>query len=468
MATDDREIVSAVRAALTARVGNERMALWFGRGAELRVTGATLEVRLGESFRLEFVQRSFRADLIAAARTILGEQGEVAFVLDAALAAAATKQPLLKVFAADSPPEATESTPAEAPPAAAPPKNRRQFANLDDFVAGPGSQVALAAAHTAIQQPGTYSPVTFAGPSGCGKTHLLEGIWRRIRTGPGQRRVIYLTAEQFTNQFLEALKHSGTPSFRRKYRDIETLLIDDVQFLANKQSTVVELVHTIDTLVREGRQLVFTSDRPPSELRGLGPELIARLTGGLVCSIQLADGATRLAILRQLASRQPVVVPDEVLTWLASQLAGDARHLTGAMNRLVATSAAVGRPIDLDFAHGVLVDLIHATRRAVSVPEIVAAVCDVFGVGAEDLQSSSKAPAVALPRMLVMFLARKYTRAAHSQIGRSLGRRSHSTVVSAQQKVEEWITTDKQVPLGHGQCTLADAVRRIESRLRLG
>jgi len=246
------------------------------------------------------------------------------------------------------------------------------------------------------------------------------------------------------------------------------LLIDDVQFFAGKQSTIVELVHTIDTLLRDGRQLVFAADRPPCELRGLGNDLVARLSGGLVCPLSPADAATRRKIVEQLAARQGASIPPEVLTYVAGQLDGDARQLAGAVNRLAATGEALGRPIDLDLAQTALADLIGAARRPVRLPEIVDAVCEVFGVGPDQLQSSSKAPSVTLPRMLVMFLARKYTRSALSEIGRTVGRKSHSTVVSAQHKVNEWLTAGKRVPLGHSDCLLEDALRRVESQLRLG
>jgi chromosomal replication initiator protein len=349
---------------------------------------------------------------------------------------------------------------------------RRQFARLADFLASEGNRVALSAAQTAASRPGTYSPLTFVGPPGSGKTHLLEGIWRHVRDTRALSRVIYLSAEQFTNQFLEALRQSGTPSFRRKYRDVELLLIDDVQFFAGKQSTLVELVHTADTLLREGRQLVFACDRPPAELRGLGAELPARLNGGLVCTLQPADYATRRGILQQLAARHADgesrrTTPPEVLNWLAGQLNGDARQLCGAMHRLRAASEAHERPIDLDFAQAALDDLIHASRRPVRLPEIVEAVCDVFGVPADEMQSGSKAAAVTLPRMLVMFLARKWTRAAHSEISRTLGRKSHSTVVSAQHKVTEWLADGKIVSLQTGTCRVEDAIRRVEAQLKL-
>ena len=206
----------------------------------------------------------------------------------------------------------------------------------------------------------------------------------------------------------------------------------------------------------------------PLELRGLGNDLVARLTGGLVCPLAPADAATRRKIVEQLAVRQGASIPPEVLTFVAGQLDGDARQLAGAINRLAATGEALGRPIDLDLAQTALADLIGAARRPVRLPEIVDAVCEVFGVGADQLQSSSKSPAVTLPRMLVMFLARKYTRAALSEIGRTVGRKSHSTVVSAQHKVNEWLAAGKRVPLGHSDCPLEDALRRVESQLRVG
>jgi len=345
---------------------------------------------------------------------------------------------------------------------------KRHWSSLPEFIPGEANCLAFSAAQTAAERPGEYSPLTLVGPPGSGKTHLLEGIWRQVRERRTLQRVIYLTAEQFTNHFLEALRQSGTPSFRRKYRDVELLLIDDVQFFAGKQSTLVELVHTIDTLVRDGRQVVCSSDRPPAELRALGPELVTRLQGGLVCTLQPADFATRLGILRQIAQRQRVRLPEDVLQWLATQFDGDARHLSGAINRLRAAADAHEQPIDLHFAQQSLDDLIHSSRRPVRLPDIVEAVCDVFGVEANQLQSSSKAAGVTLPRMLIMFLARKYTRAALSEISRSLGRKSHSTVVSAQHTVTEWLAAGKTVPHSHGSLRIEDAIKRVESRLRIG
>jgi chromosomal replication initiator protein len=493
---DDREIVSAVHRALADKVGHERVAVWFGRGVRMEPCGKTLRIAAADTFRLDYLRRAFRADLIEAARIVSHlleiTLDSIEFIVDPAAAATISggqphqQSPTERPHQEGTPTERTRVQeaptmerqphlfrPVEGKPvhenAEKPRLPRRQFASLADFVASEPNRIALCAAQTAATRPGVYTPLTIVGPPGSGKTHLLEGIWRHVRMSRTLARVIYLSAEQFTNQFIDALRNTGAPNFRRKMRDVEMLLIDDLQFFAGKQSTLVELVHTVDTLLRSGRQVVFASDRPPSELRSLGPEIVARLAGGLICTLQPADCAARLGILHQFATRQSMNVPPDVLQWLAAEhSSGDARQLAGALNRLQAASDAHEQPLDLDFAQASLADLIHAGRRPVRLPDIVDAVCDVLGVGADELQSAKKSASVAVPRMLVMFLARKWTRAALSEISRTLGRRSHSTVLSAQHKVTEWLAAGKTVPLALGHCQLEDAIQRIEAQLRVG
>lgn len=346
---------------------------------------------------------------------------------------------------------------------------RRPFARLETFVEGAGNQIALSAARSVLPRLGKITPLVFSGPPGCGKTHLLEGIWSHARHHSDLRRVVYLTAEQFTTHFVEALRGSGLPSFRRKYRDVELLLIDDIQFFAGKQSTLVEFLYTIDTLLREGRQLVLAADRPLSQLRMLGSDIVNRLGGGLVCSIDPADFATRRGILMTLAHDRNVKLSGEQFDWLAASLEGDARQLSGAMNRLAATAELNNfKPLTMQAAETALADLIGASRRSVRMNDIVGAVCNMFGLEPDSLQSESKSPAISHPRMLAMWLARKYTRAALSEIGRNFGRRSHTTVLSAQSKVTRWLSEGKRLPLSHGDCTVEDALRRLESQLRAG
>ena len=351
------------------------------------------------------------------------------------------------------------ATPPTAPP-------RRRFASLDTFVAGETNRLAIASAEMVVRQPGQLTPLMFHGPTSVGKTHLLEGIWTAARKSHQRLTAVYLSAEQFTSHFLEALRGSGLPSFRRKYRGVGLLILDDLQFFVGKRATQIELLHTVDTFLREGRQLVFAADRSPAELAELGPELTTRLTSGLVCRIEPADHATRLGIVGQMARRMKLDVPPEVRQFIASRLTSHARELSGALCRLQATSESLGRPISLAMAEEALGDLIRHSGRAVRLADIEKAVCEVFGLEPASLQSDAKEKRVSHPRMLAMWLARKHTRAALSEIGHYFGRRSHSTVISAQKRVDVWMAAGQ--PLDLAERHLGDRRRHSPGRAPSG
>ena len=245
-------------------------------------------------------------------------------------------------------------------------------------------------------------------------------------------------------------------------------MIDDLQFFVGKRATQVELLHTIDTFLREGRQLVFAADRSPAELAELGPELTTRLGSGLVCRLEPPDYATRLGIVAQMARRLKLAVPDDVQQFVALRLTSHARELSGALCRLKATGQALGRPISLAMAEEALADLIRHSGRAVRLVDIEKAVCEVFGLEPASLQSDGKAKRVSHPRMLAMWLARKHTRAALSEIGYYFGRRSHSTVISAQKRIDGWMASGCAMDLAEHHWPVDDAIRQVERRLAAG
>jgi len=475
------EIVSAVRNALADKVGQERLDLWFGPSTRLVLNQGKLEVAAGSRFFMEFLRANFRTPLVAACSEVLGHCPELEFRVDTSLADASAapadregsglsqargRRPMNTLDQQS--PVAAAVQPVSAPCGVrtAAPAERRPFGDLASFVVGACNRLAHASADLAARQPGQISPLVIYGPTGTGKTHLLQGIWTALRRSRHAGRVIYLSAEQFTSSFLEALRGSGLPSFRRKYRGVEVFLLDDLHFVCGKRATQVELLHTTDELLREGRQLVFAADRPPAELTGLGPELIGRLQSGMVCPMESPDFATRLGIVGKMAERMGLSVPPEVQTFVAENLVSHARELSGALCRLQATSQAFGRSISRAMAEEALAEMIRSSAPAVRLPDIERAVCDVFGVSTDELQSDCKSKAFANPRMLAMWLARKHTRAALSEIGQYFGRRSHSTVVSAQKRIDVWKAAGKRIALANRVWSLDEAIEQVERRLR--
>jgi len=505
---DDKEIVSAVRSRLADKVGQERFNLWFGASVRLDYNGGALRIAAPSQFFLEWIRTNFRRQVEDACGEVLGKCPPLEFHLDApatedntsneggtsskgnensmqqAQTKAALKKPPRNVpqppsagLGVAQPPSAAPEnvhgrgrpchTPCHAAEAAAAPP-RRRFAGLETFVAGETNRLAVASAEMVVRQPGQLTPLIFHGPTGVGKTHLLEGIWTAARKTHQRLTVVYLSAEQFTSHFLEALRGSGLPSFRRKYRGVGLLILDDLQFFAGKRATQIELLHTVDTFLREGRQLVFAADRSPADLAELGPELTTRLTSGLVCRIEPPDHATRLGILGQMARRMKIDVPPEVQRFIASRLTSHARELSGALCRLQATAESLGRPISLPMAEEALSDLIRHSVRSVRLSDIEKAVCETFGLEPASLQSDAKGKRVSHPRMLAMWLARKHTRAALSEIGHYFGRRSHSTVISAQKRVDGWMVSGQPLDLAEHHWPADDAIRQVERRLAAG
>ncbi|MBN2293190.1 MAG: chromosomal replication initiator protein DnaA [Pirellulales bacterium] len=475
MTTDDMEIVSVLRARLADKVGKERFELWFGQSTSIELVEDNLGVAAPSRFFRDFLRSSFREQIETAAFETLGRRPKLVFRIDESLPNPSKSEPAQPAVASNLQTiKLSEHTPDKAEPSVGKSASRtgkvapRKFATLDGFIAGQANQMVVSVAGKAVEHPGHFSPLMFHGPTGVGKTHILEGIRTAARRRPGGPTAMYLTAEQFTTFFVDALRGSGLPSFRRKYRGVDILIIDDIQFFRGKRSTLVELHYTIDTLIREGRQVVLAADRPPSELEGLGAELITRIEGGMIAAIEPPDRATRLGIVAKLAKQSTVRIPQDVQEFIASRLTSHARELSGAICRLQATSEAFDRPVTLDMAEETLADMVRHSGRLVRLPDIQRAVCNNLGLEPESLQSARKAKTINHARMLAMWLARKHTRAALSEISTFFGRRSHSTVISAQRRVDGWIASETPSRLFEDTSTIDETIRRIEQSLLAG
>ena len=310
-----------------------------------------------------------------------------------------------------------------------------------------------------------FNPLVVHSGVGLGKTHLLDGFAHAVRTRKPGARLLHVTAEAFTNGFLDALRGGTLPSFRSRYRNAEALVVDDVHFIAAKRATQDEFLHTFNALIADGVPVVLAADRHPRQIAKLTDELATRFLGGMVVKIDAPDQATRRAILHAKALAKKVDVPGAVLDYIAEHLRASVRELEGALHSLIAHAVLSGRRLDLSLARTALRDTIRHTAAAVGLRDVERAVCELFQVEPDALKSDSRTRASSYPRMLAMYLSRKHTGAAYSEIGRFFGGRNHSTVISAEKKVLSWLKDERQSPPLAGFETVADILATLERTL---
>jgi chromosomal replication initiator protein len=345
---------------------------------------------------------------------------------------------------------------------------RTQERRWEDWIVGSHNRLATTGAEMVVEKPGRISPLLIHGPHGVGKSHLAVGLAQRLKSTYRYRRVVCLTGEQFTIEYTESARTGGFASFRKKYRDVEVLVIDDVQFLLGKTGTLIELRNTIDMLMRDQRQVILVADRGLHELAGMGTDLFARLSGGMACAIDPMDIATRRQLLGRLCHQQGALVGDEVLGWVSEHCGSDARVLQGIVHRLAAQQRIVGGALSPDDAVRAISDIVRANQPIVRLRDIEKVVCEAFGLQEDVLRAKSKCQSFSQPRMLAMFLARKYTRTALSEIGSYFGNRQHSTVISAQKKVETWLDANEVLQMGRSHVPVQEILRSLEVTLQVG
>ena len=309
---------------------------------------------------------------------------------------------------------------------------------FDQFVVGKSNEFAYAAARR-IGEASTvpFNPLFLYGGVGLGKTHLMHAIAWHVREATPERSVLYLSAEKFMYRFIRALREQNTVDFKEQFRSVDVLMIDDVQFIAGKDSTQEEFFHTFNALVDQGRQIVISSDKSPSDLEGMEERLVSRLNCGLVADIHATTYELRLGILQSKAQKLGVIVPTKVLEFLAHKITSNVRELEGALNRVVAHSQLVGREISLETTQEVLHDLLRANDRRVTIEEIQKQVASHFNIRISDMHSARRARSVARPRQVAMYLAKQLTTRSLPEIGRKFGGRDHTTVMHAVRKVDE-------------------------------
>ena len=309
---------------------------------------------------------------------------------------------------------------------------------FDKFVIGPSNNfVAAAAQRISESEDVAFNPVVIYGGVGLGKTHLMHAIAWKIRETNPNRKVVYLSAEKFMYQFVRALRQQETMEFKDQFRSADVLMIDDVQFIAGKNSTQEEFFHTFNALVDQNKQIIVSSDRSPADLEGIEERLRSRLGWGIVGEVHQTTYELRLGILlSKVEDLKNCIVPKNVIEFLAHKITSNVRELEGALKRLVAHSQLVGRPVSIESAHDVLHDLLRANNRRVTIEEIQKKVAEHFNIRLSDMSSPRRARAVARPRQIAMYLAKQLTSRSLPEIGRTFGARDHTTVMHAVSRIE--------------------------------
>ena len=315
---------------------------------------------------------------------------------------------------------------------------------FENFVVGKPNEFAHAAARRVSESDdASFNPLFIYGGVGLGKTHLMQGIAWRLRQRQPQKQVMYLSAEKFMYRFVRALRFKNIMGFKELFRSVDVLMVDDVQFMDGKDATQEEFFHTFNALVEQGRKIVVSGDRSPSDLEGMEERMRSRLGCGLVAEVHSTSYELRLGILQAKAEELlEASVPDKVLEFLAHKITANVRELEGALNRVVAHATLVGRPISLDSAQEVLHDLLRAHERRVTIEDIQKRVSDYYNIRVAEMSSARRAQMVARPRQVAMYLAKQLTSRSLPEIGRKFGNRDHTTVMHAIKKVEQLSHSD--------------------------
>jgi len=323
--------------------------------------------------------------------------------------------------------------------------------SFDNFIVGKPNELAHAAARRVAEGgPVTFNPLFLYGGVGLGKTHLMHAIAWEARTRNPDAKVLYLSAEQFMYRFVQALRFKDTMSFKALFRSVDLLMVDDVQFIAGKDSTQDEFFHTFNALVDQNKQIIISADRAPGEIDGLEDRIKSRLQCGLVVDLHPTDYELRLGILQSKVEAQAVhypgvEIPNGVLEFLAHRISTNVRVLEGALIRLFAFASLVGRDVTLDVAQECLADILRASDRKVTIDEIIRKVADHYNIRMTDILSPRRARSIARPRQVAMFLAKRLTSKSLPEIGRRFGGRDHTTVIHAVKKIEELRSVDHQI-----------------------
>jgi len=427
------ELWDGVQSVLKSQYKDETFNLWVKPLKARRWENNLLTLQVPNRFFSDWVKGNCQPQVETVLRDMLGHEAAIDFEVSQEI------EPILKQEEARVDPVPT-------------PRPETRFTEdpfnpkytFETFVVGPSNRFAQAAAEAVAKDPGrAYNPLFIYGGVGLGKTHILHAIGHRVHATKPNARVLYITSEKFINEFIDSLRFEKMKDFRAKYRNVDCLLIDDIQSLVGKENSQEEFFYTFNTLYDSHKQIVISSDRTPSEIK-VGNRLISRFEWGVVSDIQPPDLETRIAILRTKAQAERIFVPDDVILYIASQIRSNIRELEGSLIRIVAFSSLTGTPLTVDAARDILKDIASANDagRPITIDRIQEVTARHFNLDLKDMRSKRRTDAIAFPRQIAMYLARTLTESSTTEIGDAFGGKDHTTVMHACNKIKGKMASD--------------------------
>ena len=423
-----------VLARIETMVNSHSYSTWFKPTFFVRDTGTVITVRVPNPMFVEWLTKHYSVVLTEALAAVGRPGVVVSFLPEGAL---------------------LDTQPVEAPTSSAVGSSDHEDAfvagaglnpryTFETFIVGPSNQFAHAACRAVAEAPSrSYNPLFIYGGVGLGKTHLMHAVGQYVLQHDPSLNLTYISSERFMNEMINALRYDRILDFRERYRSVDVLLVDDIQFVSGKEGTQTEFFHTFNALYDAQKQIVISSDRPPHEITQLEERLRSRFEWGLIADIQPPDIETKIAILKRKAEAEAVPLPDNVAMFMAGRVKSNIRELEGSLVRLIAYASLTGREISLELAQDVLRNVLDQDVRAVTIDAIQKFVADYYQLKVADLKSRNNAKSVAMPRQVAMFLCKALTHASLPEIGRSFGNKHHSTVIHSIKRVEQMRGADK-------------------------
>ncbi len=416
-------------AALEARIPPAALDTWVRPSRLVAVEGDHIQLSAPNKFSRDWLVDHYLDALQAAAKECLGGSPRVS---------------VLVARAPEPSPQARELPSSDFKPALAAGLNPRY--TFETFVVGSSNQFAQAACQAVAELPSkAYNPLFIYGGVGLGKTHLLHAVGHQISRRFPQLAITYLSSERFTNDLINAIRYDRTTDFRAKYRTIDLLLIDDIQFISGKERTQEEFFHTFNDLYDSRKQIVVSSDSSPKQIPDIEERLRSRFEWGLIADIQPPDFETRVAILKKKAEIERVRLPDEIAYLIGSRVKSNIRELEGSLTRMIAFCALTGREMTADLAQEVLADLWGEEEKIITIEHIQRGVSELFGLRLSDLKAKTRTKAIAFPRQVAMYLSRQLTHASLAEVGRAFGGKDHTTVLHAVEKIQTLLQEDPKL-----------------------